>query len=463
VRPAVARRPARILVVDDEPDMADSVRLILVRAGHEVLVQGEGRAAVEMAVAERPDLVITDLRMPGLDGLGVIEELKARGCAAPVVVLTGYASIDSAVEAMRRGAIDYLSKPFSPDELVLRAERALAWSQLAEQNRYLRERIDSEAPHHTIVGESGPLAEVLRLIDKVAPTDARILIVGESGTGKELVARTIHRRSLRREAPFVALNCGALAEALLESELFGHERGAFTGALGLRKGFFEVADGGTLFLDEVSETTPAFQTKLLRVIQEGEFVRVGGTRALRTDVRVLASTNRDPRRAIAEGKLRDDLFYRLSVVQIALPPLRDRIGDIPLLAAHFASLYARQIKKRVASIEPDALEALARYAWPGNIRELENVVERAVIMADEGGPIGLHDLPDDLLAASEALLPVAQAGPMRELREAEREILLRALRESRGNRSLAARRLGIGRRTLYDKLERLGISVPDEA
>ena len=454
----MTHKTARILVVDDEPDMADSVGLILRRAGHEALVETDGRRAVETAVAERPDLVITDLQMPNLDGFGVIEQLKARQCASPILVLTGYASVNSAVEAMRRGATDYLPKPFDPGELLLRIERALAWGHLAEQNRYLQERIEAAAPHGSIVGESPALAELLRLVDKVAPTETRILLVGESGTGKELVARTIHRRSARHDRPFFALNCGALAESLLESELFGHERGSFTGAVAMKKGFFEVADGGTLFLDEISETSLAFQTKLLRVTQEGEFLRVGGTRPVKTDVRILASTNRDPRRAIAEGKLRDDLFYRLSVVQITLPPLRERASDIPLLATHFLAVYARQIKKRVSGIQPEAMRALERYPWPGNIRELENVVERAIIMADEGAAIGLHDLPDDLLTP-DAGETASSPEPMHELREAEREVLLKALKDCHGNRSLAARKLGIGRRTLYDKLARHGISL----
>jgi DNA-binding NtrC family response regulator len=459
-------RCARVLVVDDEPEMADSVRLILVRAGHEVIAENDSRRALDVAALERPDLVITDMRMPQLDGIGLIEALKARQVAAPVIVLTGYASVASAVEAMRRGAADYLPKPFDPQELVLRVDKALAWGRMADENRYLRERMEAATPHATIVGQSAALEDVLRLVDRVAPTDTRILIVGESGTGKELVARTIHRRSSRREKPFFAINCGALAENLLESELFGHERGAFTGAVALRKGFFEVADGGTLFLDEVSETSPSFQTRLLRVVQEGEYVRVGSTRSLRTDVRILASTNRDPRRAVAEGKLREDLFYRLSVVQLALPALRDRVGDIPLLAHHFVAVYARQIKKRILGIEPAAIQALERYAWPGNIRELENVIERAIIMADDGEAIGLHDLPDDLYVADVLAAQAAAAAapePMQQLKDAERGILLKALRDCQWNRSLAAKKLGIGRRTLYDKLARHGISLRPEA
>jgi len=452
----VTRRAARILVVDDEPEMADTVCQILRRAGHEPLMETSARRALELALSERPDLVVTDLRMPEMSGLALIESLKSRGYAPPIVVLTGYASVESAVEAMRKGATDYLPKPFVSEELVLRIERGLAWGRMAEENRFLRERIEAAAPQGAMVGESAALAEVQRLLAKVAPTDTRVLIVGESGTGKELVARTLHRRSGRRDKPFFAVNCGALAEGLLESELFGHERGAFTGAIATKKGFFEVADGGTLFLDEVSETSPGFQANLLRVVQQGEYMRVGGTRPMRTDVRILSSTNRDPKRAIAEGRLRDDLYYRLAVVQIQLPALRERSGDIPLLAAHFVELYSAHIKKKVAGISPEALGALERYSWPGNIRELENVIERAIIMAEEGRPIGLDDLPDDLLedAPPEAS---AAAEPMQELREAEKDILLRALRECNGNRSLAARRLGIGRRTLYDKLARHGI------
>jgi DNA-binding NtrC family response regulator len=452
----VTSRPARILVVDDEPEMARSVGIILRRAGHEPLVQTDPRRALETLAAEHPDLVVTDLRMPDVDGLALVEAARARPTGMPVIVLTGYASVDSAVDAMRRGAADYLPKPFVPEELVLRVERVLAWARLEDQNRCLRERMESDTQQDLLVGESPALREVLQVIDKAAPTDTRILLVGESGTGKELVARTIHRRSPRQHSSFVAVNCGALADTLLESELFGHERGAFTGAVATKKGLFEVADGGTLFLDEISETTPAFQTDLLRAIQEGEYRRVGGTRPLRADVRIVASTNRDPRQAIAEGRLRDDLFYRLSVVQIVLPPLRERDGDVARLAAHFVDVYSRRIKKRVAGIEPAALDALEGYRWPGNVRELENVIERAIIMAEEGRPIGLAQLPDDLLLAADT--GPGRPAPTNGLREAERDVLLKALRDSDGNRSLAARKLGIARRTLYDKLTRHGIA-----
>jgi DNA-binding NtrC family response regulator len=444
---------ARILLIDDELDMAQTAALILRNAGYDVLVETESVKALETLDRERPDLVLTDLRMPELDGLTLIQHVKSVQADLPVIVLTGYASIDSAVEAMRRGATDYLSKPFASEELLLRIERALAWTELTEENRYLRERVGTGDRYGEIVGRSRALAELMKVVEKVAATEARVLITGESGTGKELIARTIHRQSPRAGARFFAVNCGALTESLLESELFGHERGAFTGAVATKKGIFELAHGGTLLLDEVGETSPAFQTKLLRVVQESEFARVGGSRPLRTDVRIISSTNRDLRRAITEGRFREDLYYRLSVVQIDVPPLRDRAEDIPLLVRHFLAAYSAHVKRRVRGIDAEAMEVLARYRWPGNIRELQNVIERAVIMVESGQEIAPGHLPADLLEE-----PAEAAPPMMEVRNAERELILRTLRECNGNRSLAARKLGIGRRTLYEKLARLGVS-----
>jgi DNA-binding NtrC family response regulator len=450
----MTQRLAKILVVDDEPDMAESTEMTLERAGHEVAVVHEGARALELVTSEQLDLVITDLRMPGLDGLQLIQELRSRNLETPVIVLTGYASVDSAVEAMRKGAADYLAKPFSPEELLLRVERTLAWRHLADENRYLREQAAAAREHGDMIGSSPALREVLRVVAKVAPTDTRVLVTGESGTGKELVARTIHRQSPRAGAPFFAVNCGALSEGLLESEIFGHEKGAFTGAVATKKGFFEVAEEGTLFLDEISETSPPFQTRLLRVLQEGEFLRVGGTRALKTNIRLISSTNRDPRKCVTDGRLREDLFYRLSVVQVSLPPLRERASDIPLLVEHFIQVYGTQIKKRVRGITPEAMDVLRGYRWPGNIRELENVIERAIIMCEEDCEIGLQDLPADIAGAGRET-----AQGMDEVKELEKEILIRALRECDWNRSQAARKLGIGRRTLYDRMSRYGISL----
>ena len=434
--------------------MAENLALILKAGGYETIVESEGFKAIDLVEQERPELVVTDLRMPAMDGLAFLERVKATHPEVAVILLTGFATVDSAVEAMKKGASDYLSKPFSADELLLRIKKALAWSHLTEVNRYLREQVERGDQHGELVGQCRIFQEILGLVDKVAATDARVLVVGESGTGKELIARTIHRRSLRRGGAFFAVNCGALTETILESELFGHERGSFTGAVSTKKGIFEVADGGTLFLDEVSETSLSFQTKLLRVVEDGEFIRVGGTRPLRADVRLVSSSNRDLRKAIAEGRFREDLFYRLSVFQIHLPPLRERVEDIPLLAVHFLTIYSQQIKKKVRGISAEAMEALARYSWPGNIRELENVIERAIIMVEDGDEIMPEDLPSDLLQER-----CEHSSPMEEVHEAERELILRTLRECNWNRSLVAKKLGIGRRTLYDKLARLGISL----
>ncbi len=447
-------RQTKILILDDEADMAENLALILKAGGYETIVESEGFKAIDLVEQERPELVVTDLRMPAMDGLAFLERVKATHPEVAIIVLTGFATVDSAVEAMKKGASDYLSKPFSADELLLKIKKALAWSHLTEVNRYLREQVERGDQHGELVGQCRTFREILGLVDKVATTDARVLVVGESGTGKELIARIIHRRSLRRGGAFFAVNCGALTETLLESELFGHERGAFTGAVAAKKGIVEVADGGTLFLDEVSETSLSFQTKLLRVVEDGEFIRVGGTRPLRADVRLVSSSNRDLRKAIAEGRFREDLFYRLSVFQIHLPPLRERVEDIPLLAVHFLTIYSQQIKKKVRGISAEAMEALAHYSWPGNIRELENVIERAIIMVEDGDEIMPEDLPSDLLKER-----YEHSEPMEEIQEAERELILRTLRECNWNRSLVAKRLGIGRRTLYDKLARLGISL----
>ncbi len=448
------KKGTRILIVDDEIDMAENLQLLLEQAGHGTIVETKSTKVMDTVDREQPDLVITDLRMPGVDGLALVERIKASQPEIPVIVLTGYASVDSAVEAMKKGASDYLPKPFSSEELFLRVDKALSWTELTEENRLLRKRIKDIAQHDVIIGQSRALLEILDLVKKVAPTDARVLLVGESGTGKELMARCIHRHSLRQNTPFLAINCGSFSENLLESELFGHERGAFTGAVTAKKGIFDVAHGGTLFLDEVCDTSLGFQTKLLRVVQEGEFLRVGGTRPQKVDARIVAATNRDPRERIEKGLFREDLFYRISVVQIQMPSLRSRPEDIPLLSGYFADMYARQINKKIRGIQPEAKNILTQYAWPGNIRELQNVIERAVIMTNSNGAIGPKDLPADLLNK-----PGEPPEPMEDVRNAERELLLRALRQCQWNRTQAAKMLGIGRRTLYDKMARLGISL----
>ncbi len=447
-------KPFKVFILDDEPDMVENLERILQHQGYATVVSTESTEALDIVEQEQPDLILTDLRMPGLDGMAILEQIKCRGLEVPVIILTAYASLDSAVETIKQGACDYVAKPFAPEELLLKIEKTLDVYRIRQENRYLRERIEAQDHYEGIIGQHPTLQDILRLVEKVASTETSVLLVGESGTGKELIAQTIHRRSLRKNAPFFAINCGALAENLLESELFGHERGAFTGALSTKKGFFEAAKGGTLFLDEVAETAPAFQTKLLRVVEQKEFFRVGGTIRLKTDVRLISASNKDLRKAIAEGFFREDLFYRLSVVQIHLPPLRKRAEDIPLLVAHFLALHSRQIKKKVKGIRADAMEALMQYSWPGNIRELQNVIERAVIMVDSGEQILPAHLPFNLLEQG-----TESRKPEDALKRAEREIIIQTLKDCNWNRSLTAKRLGIGRRTLYDKLARLDISL----
>jgi len=449
------QKALKVFILDDEPDMAENLERILQHEGYATIVATESSNALALVEQEQPDLVLTDLRMPGLDGMALLEQIKSRGLEIPVMILTAYASLDSAVEAIKQGACDYLAKPFSPDELLLKIEKALDYYRIRQENRYLRERMESQDQYEGIIGQHPALQDILQLVEKVASTDTRVLLIGESGTGKELIAQTIHRRSLRKDAPFFAINCGALAENLLESELFGYERGAFTGALTTKKGFFEAAKGGTLFLDEVAETEAAFQTKLLRVVEQKEFFRVGGTTPLKTDVRLISASNKDLDKAITEGQFREDLFYRLSVVQIHLPPLRKRAEDIPLLATHFLAMHSRQVNKKVKGIRADTMEALIQYSWPGNIRELQNVIERAVIMVDPGQQITPSHLPFNLLEQE----TTGPKKPAEALKRAEREIIIQTLKECNWNRSLTAKRLGIGRRTLYDKLARLNISL----
>ena len=446
----------KILVVDDEPDMLENLTTILKRAGFESVSCTRGAEAMACLQRENPDLVVSDLKMPGMDGTELLERMRAEHGAIQVIMVTGFATIEAAVEAMKRGAADFLAKPFPPEELLLKVQRALEVTRVLDENRYLRAEVMGRGAAVTLVGESPATREVGRLIQRIAGTSSRILITGESGTGKEVVARLIHASSPRSGQCFYAVNCAALTETLLESELFGHERGAFTGAISAKKGMFELAGGGTLFLDEVGDTSPNFQAKLLRVVQDNEFRRVGGSRTLQTDVRIIASTNRDLQRAIAEGHFREDVFYRLAVVHIHMPPLRERREDIPSLARHFLDRFGRKMGKRLEGFAADALESLTHYAWPGNIRELENVVERAVIMA-RGSVIQPEDLPVTFQDATPR--NHRRGGTLEDL---ERELIERTLTESNWNKTEAARRMGIGRRTLYDKAARYGIPLGPE-
>jgi DNA-binding NtrC family response regulator len=439
-----------ILVVDDEPAFRLFVTTVLRDAGYEVTSAHNGAEALAILGARHFHLVLTDLKMPDVSGIEILEAVRRDSPETPVILITAFGTIESAVEATRKGAADYLLKPLKdPEELrrvVGRAlhERSLEDAVAAQDGR------GASPGEAGIVGQSPALRRVLDLARSVAPSPTTVLITGESGTGKELIARAIHRWSPRAEGPFVAVNCAALPDALLESELFGHERGAFTGAVAQRRGRFELAHGGTLFLDEVGDMSPALQGKLLRVLEAQEFERVGGTRTLRVDVRVIAATNADLGAAAAARRFREDLYYRLSVFPVQLPPLRQRPEDILALAEHFLGRLRRTLRKPVAGFTPEAQARLRGYAWPGNVRELENVVERAVILA-QGDRIGLAEL---------SLLPVP--GPPEEeggeLKVLEHAAILQALADTGGNRRLAARRLGIGLRTLQYRLKQYGMA-----
>jgi two-component system response regulator PilR (NtrC family) len=376
---AVAAKP-RILVVDDEASMRDMLRIVLRRDGYDVTVAENGRAAIAALNEQRVDLLLSDIRMPDVTGVDVLRAAKESNRGVVAFMMTAFASTDTAVEAMRLGASDYFTKPFSMDELRLKIRQHLHAHQLEEENLLLKRALHSQHSFSSIIGRSAVMVDLFRMIETVSATTSTVLITGESGTGKELVARAVHSHSSRRDRPFVALNCGAVPETLLESELFGHMRGAFTGADTNKKGLIEAAEGGTIFLDEIGEMNATMQVKLLRVLQERRFRRLGGTEETIADIRIIAATNQDLPRLVAEGRFREDLFYRINVIQMHLPPLRDRPEDVPLLAEHFLAKFAEQMHKPVRSISHDALELLERHSWPGNVRELENVIERAVAL-----------------------------------------------------------------------------------
>ena len=448
---------ARILVVDDELRMAGLIRRELEDNGHVVSTAGDGESALSKMEEAEFDLVLTDLRMPGLDGLTLLTRIRERSPQTEVVLMTAYASAQTAVQAMKDGAFDYLIKPFEMDELLIMVERIGERRRLRLENQQLRR--DISGTRQIIAGTSEAMKTVMDLVDKVAGQDATVLIQGESGTGKELVVRTIHDGSPRSGGPLVAVNCAAIPETLIESELFGHERGAFTGADGRRLGRFELAAAGTLFLDEVSELTPQAQAKLLRALQERMIERLGGTESIRIDVRVIAATNRNLQEQVAAGAFREDLFYRLNVFPITVPPLRDRREDVPELVEHFLAQPGRGNE-----LSEDALRLLMSYRWPGNVRELENVIERAVILAGPGQLITGEHLADlggdrspvsgqDSGAISDAggLVTIPEEGV--NLEELEKQHILEALRKAGGNKSRAARLLHMSRRRLYSRMD----------
>jgi two-component system response regulator PilR (NtrC family) len=386
---------ARILVVDDEKSMRDLLSITLEKEGYDVLTAAGGEPAIEALHRESVDAVITDLRMPKVDGLQVLRVAKEISPDMAVIVITAVASTETAVEAMKLGAYDYITKPFKLDEVNLIVRNALERKRLRDENLYLRRQLETQHRFENIIGKSGVIAEVFDTIRKIADSPSTAMVTGESGTGKELVARAIHFNSFRRDKPFVSVNCGAIPEGLMESELFGHVRGAFTGAVSNKVGLFSAAEGGTLFLDEITEIPALLQVKLLRAIQVREIRRVGDTRDIKTDVRLIAASNRDLEEAVAEGILREDLFYRLNVIPIQLPPLRERREDIPLLVAHFLQKFSKELGKDVRGVTPEAMAVLERYRWPGNIRELENVLERAIVLG-AGDMLGIDSLPESV-------------------------------------------------------------------
>ncbi len=439
---------ATILVVDDDSAMLDACVESLAGRGYEVATAASGSAAVEILGRRVFDLVVADVRMPTPGGLEILAWLRTEAPGLPVIVITGYATVEMAVEAMKTGAADFLAKPFTPDALRLAVERCLRAHRLAVENEILKGEVATRGGHRAFVGSSEPIQRIRDLVARVGPTDSTVLVTGESGTGKEVVARWVWENSLRRERPFVVVDCGALVGTLFESELFGHMKGSFTSATSTKHGRLELASSGTVFFDEIGNVSTDIQAKLLRVIQEREITRVGSTRVIPVDVRIIAATSRNLLDEIRAGRFREDLFYRLCVVPIIIPPLRQRAADIPLLAAHFLELSNRKCHKRVRGFSAAALAALAEHSWPGNVRELENIVERAVVLAD-GDVIEARDLL--LLGVAGAFEPPTP-GASRGLREVEREHVRRVLRACGGNRSAAARVLGIDRKTLWRKM-----------
>jgi DNA-binding NtrC family response regulator len=446
----------RILIVDDEVNARTALAEILRDEGYGVDMAADGFKALPKLDDFAPEAVVTDLRMPGMDGLELMRRVHAGDPDTPVVVVTAYGAVDSAVQAMRRGAADYITKPVNVDELLVVLERALETRRMRAEAQQLRQRLAEREGTDSVVGSSAAMKAVLQDVVRVAPSRASVLITGESGTGKELLAAAIHRKSARAQGPFVKLHCAALAETLLESELFGHERGAFTGAVSRRDGRFKQADGGTLFLDEVGEISPSVQIKLLRFLQEHEFERVGGNETIKVDVRIVAATNRDLLRRVGEGLFREDLYYRLNVFSLHVPPLREHPSDIPILAMHFLSTQAAENGKELEGFSSEAMALLTHHSWPGNVRELENAVERAVVMA-RGKAILPEDLPPALASARVTRGEDGPGVPGSTLAELERWAILRTLELTGGSTSRAAEILGTSRRNLHRKIKQYNL------
>jgi two-component system response regulator AtoC len=446
------KRKINILVADDEAIVRESLRDWLSDAGHQVLMAEDGSQALEIIEKKRPSIAIVDLVMPGMDGIELLKKAKEISPSIEVIVITAYASVPTAIAAMKQGAYDYIEKPFSLERVELLIEKLVEHQRLVEENISLHQKLEEQYRFEDIIAKSSKMQQIIELIKVVAKSNATVLITGESGTGKELVARAIHSQSYRKDKPFVPVSCAALPESLLESELFGHEKGAFTGAHAQRKGKIESANRGTLFLDEIGEMSANIQVHLLRVLEEKEFNRVGGNEFIKVDVRVVSATNRDMKEAVASGQFREDLYYRLNVVTIDLPPLREREEDIPLLTEHFLEKFTAENQKEVSSFSPEVTDFLLKYQWPGNVRELENTIERAVILT-QNSEIQLADL----LQKSSPL--VSSALPGRSLEEVEKNHIISILNETGRNYTRAAKILGISRATLYSRVKTYGLSV----
>jgi DNA-binding NtrC family response regulator len=463
----------RILVVDDEMIVCESCKRILEEEGYEVETALSGKEAFEKMKGDPFDVVITDLKMPGIDGMEVLRTFRKEYPEAIIIMITGFSTVETAVEAMKLGAFDYIPKPFTPDEVSIVVKKAIEKKSLLLENIYLRQELEQKYGFHNIIGKSKKMQEVYRAIVKVAPTDRTVIIYGGTGTGKELVARAIHFNSPRREKQFVPVDCAVLSENLLESELFGHVKGSFTGAVTTKPGLFEVADGGTVFLDEVGNITASIQAKLLRVLQEREFKPVGGTNAKKVDIRLIAATNKDLEKMIKDGTFMEDLYYRLNIVPIYLPPLKDRQEDIPLLAVHFLKKYAEEMGKAIKGFTPEAMEKLMRYAWPGNVRELENVIERTVVMMEneEMVRVGHLILPGEqekdvlenhIPVTSEELKEIKKQMREKAVEEIERAFVLNALERNHWNVTRAAEEVGMLRPNFQAMMRKYNLRAREE-
>jgi DNA-binding NtrC family response regulator len=456
-----------ILIVEDEPKMLRLLELNLAEEGYATLAAPDAETGLKLLRQEKVDLVLTDLKLPHMDGLEFLQAVKRSNTQIPVILMTAYGTVETAIDAMKAGASDYVLKPFSMEEIKLIIHKELDVRRLREENRDLREALGERYQFENIVALSAKMQEVLAIVERVAPTNSTVLLGGESGVGKDMIARAIHQHSRRASGPFIKINCTAIPENLLESELFGFEKGAFTGAMTAKPGKFELADKGTIFLDEIGDVPGAIQVKLLRVLQEREFERLGGTKTLKVDVRVIAATNQDLRAALEQGTFREDLYYRLNVVPISIPPLREHKEDIPYLVDHFLARLARESAKPITSITPAAMRLLMDFHWPGNIRELENIIERAVALSS-GTMLDVGDIRLDVgpggavvgpgMSANDASGPFLPPGMT--LEQYEDEIIKEALRRATGNKSQAARLLGLSRNAFRYRLSKLG--VPDE-